>query len=75
MARRPGGARQVRVLQRRLHLVAGIAIVLHVYADPAADSPLALAVRWVLLPALVASGMAMWQWPRVRRRLRRGDPR
>jgi len=72
--RRPGGARQLRTWQRRAHLLAGLAVVIQLYADPAADSPLAVAVRWVLLPALVVSGMAMWQAPRLRR-LARGRSR
>jgi hypothetical protein len=65
--RHPGGARQLRTWQRRAHLLAGLALVVHVYLDPGADSPLDVAVRWVLLPALVASGLAMWQAPRLRR--------
>ncbi len=64
-ARRPGSARQLRTWQRRAHLLAGLAVVAHVYLDPAAGSPLGAAVRWVLLPALVASGLAMWQAPRL----------
>jgi hypothetical protein len=71
--RRPGGARQLRTWQRRAHLLAGLAVVVHVYLDPGADSPLGVAVRWVLLPALVASGVAMWQAPRLRRLARGGS--
>ena len=72
--RQPGGARQQRTWQRRAHLLAGLAVVVQLYADPGADSPLAVAVRWVLVPALVVSGMAMWQAPRLRR-LARGRSR
>jgi hypothetical protein len=72
--RRPGGARQLRTWQRRAHLLAGLAVAAHVYVGAVAESPLGAAVRWVLLPALVASGMAMWQAPRLRR-LARGRSR
>jgi hypothetical protein len=46
--------------------------MVYVYADPAADSPLTLAVRWLLLPLLAVSGAVMWQWPRIRRLVRQG---
>lgn len=65
--RRPGRAATIRTLQRRLHLLAGLALVAFVYATPAADSPLAYGVRWVAVPLLVGSGIAMWQQPRLRR--------
>src|SRR5687768_10707878 len=62
----PGGAKRIRVLQRRLHLITGFAVGVYIYAAPAANSPLTLAVRWLLLPLLAVSGMVMWQWPRIR---------
>jgi hypothetical protein len=68
----PGRAKRTRVRQRRLHLVAGFVVMVYVYADPAADSPLTLAVRWLLLPLLAVSGAVMWQWPRIRRLVRQG---
>ena len=65
-----------RRLQRIAHLVAGAAVALYVYATPSPDSALAEAVRWVLLPALAATGMVMWQWAKIRRRmLDRGSSR
>jgi hypothetical protein len=63
----PGGARRTRLLQRRLHLITGFVVGVYVYSAPAADSPLTLAVRWLLLPLLAVSGLVMWQWPRIRR--------
>jgi hypothetical protein len=59
------------MLQRRLHLISGFVIAVVIYVEPAYDSAVATAVRWLLLPLLVLSGVAMWQWPRVRRLTRR----
>lgn len=64
------GPRQVRRLQRGLHLLTGLAVAMYVYVLPW-SSPMAASIRWAVLPALVASGLAMWQWPRLRRLARR----
>ncbi|MER6000130.1 hypothetical protein ACIHFD_10490 [Nonomuraea sp. NPDC051941] len=63
-------ARQIRTIQRAVHLIAGLAIIAYVYLAPPADSPAHVAIRWVILPVLLASGVAMWQWPRIRRLIR-----
>ena len=68
--RHPTG-RQVRRRQRLAHLLTGVLLVLYVYAAPAMDSGVTLAVRLVVMPVLVISGLLLWQWPRVRSRLRR----
>lgn len=68
---RRGGARRIRTQQRTLHLLTGFVIVVYIYAGPEPDGALAIAVRWLVLPVLVASGVAMWQWPRLRRLARR----
>jgi hypothetical protein len=62
--------RRVRFLQRLVHLVTGFALVAYVYATPEPESPLTVGIR-VLVPVVVVSGVAMWQWPRVRKYLRR----
>jgi len=68
---RPGGGKRTRRLQRRLHLLAGFVVVLYVYAAPELGSAVVAGVRWVALPLVVGSGIAMWQWPRLRRMTRR----
>lgn len=60
---------RTRTLQRALHLLTGAVVMYAVYVPPAADAPLGIAVRFVLLPGLVVSGLAMWKWTRVRRRM------
>jgi len=59
-----------RTLQRLIHLVTGGGIATYIYFTPSPDSLLATGVRWVAFPALVASGVVMWQWARWRRRLK-----
>ena len=65
-----GGGKKTRDRQRLAHLVTGLTLVAYVYAPGGPDPVLQAAVRWVLLPGVVASGVLMWQWPRVRRWVR-----
>lgn len=67
--RRRYGTRQ---LQRLFHLATAAGIVTYVYFTPDPNAPMALGIRWIALPTLVVSGLAMWLWPRVRRRLKAG---
>lgn len=61
---------RTRSLQRLVHLVTGSAIANYVYFTPDPDSLFTTGVRWVAFPALALSGVAMWQWARLRRRLK-----
>ena len=61
-----------RKLQRAAHLVAGGLLLAYVYV-PLGDG-LDDLVRVVVLPLLVATGVAMWQAPRIRRALGRARP-
>lgn len=65
------GPKQTRMLQRRVHLLAGLLVVVYIYLAPGLDSAISVGVRWLVLPALALSGLAMWQWPRLRRLARR----
>lgn len=58
-------ASQQRKVQRGVHLAAGFLLIAYLYGPLAAQ--LQDAVRFVALPALVATGIAMWQAPRIRR--------
>lgn len=66
---RPRG-KQVRTQQRAAHLVTGAIVLVAVYAGPLLGAAFAAVVQWVIFPVLVLSGLAMWQWPRIRRALR-----
>ncbi|MBB2911080.1 hypothetical protein FHS43_002345 [Streptosporangium becharense] len=70
-SRRRVGPKCVRDAQRLAHLVAGFAVVAYVYLTPPPGSPAQFMIRWVLIPALILSGVALWQWPKIRRSLRR----
>lgn len=64
---RPGSAKRARTAQRAVHLLTGLVLVIYVYATPSEGSWPTMLVRWLVLPSLVATGLAMWQWPRLRR--------
>ena len=73
-------AKKTRDVQRAVHLVAGVILLLYVYT-PMGDQPIPeLMVRVMAFPVLAISGLLQWQWPRVRRLLRqqrsqtRGQP-
>jgi hypothetical protein len=67
-------AAQQRRAQRVVHLAAALLLIAYVYAPLEAE--LQDAVRFVSLPALLVTGIAMWQAPRIRRlRMRFGRTR
>lgn len=67
-ARRPRVA--VRQGQRVVHLVTGVLVVAAVYGGALLPAWLIGLVQFVVLPVLVASGVVLWKWPRIRRLLR-----
>jgi hypothetical protein len=58
-------AAQRRKAQRRVHLAAALLLIAYLYAP--FEAQLQDAVRFLALPALVVTGIAMWQAPRIRR--------
>jgi hypothetical protein len=69
--RKLGGARRVRTAQRWVHLTSAALLLAFIYLTPDTDSTLMDLIRWAGVPVLAASGIAMWQWPRIRRVRRR----
>jgi hypothetical protein len=67
---RRGGAKRTRTAQRGVHLLTGLVLAVCVYADSATNELVEGVIRWLVLPILVATGLAMWQWPRLRRLVR-----
>ena len=66
--------KRARDLQRAVHLVAGLLIVAYL-CSPIRDLPgVLVVVQVVIFPVLAASGLALWQWPRLRRLLSRARP-
>jgi hypothetical protein len=61
--------RTVRRAERAAHIVWGVVIAAYVYGMlPAWGEPV---LRWIVIPAAVASGLAMWFAAPIRRLLRR----
>jgi thiosulfate reductase cytochrome b subunit len=58
-------AGQQRKAQRRVHLAAALLLIAYLYAP--LEAQFQDAVRFLALPALVVTGIAMWQAPRIRR--------
>jgi hypothetical protein len=54
-----------------VHLVAGILLIVSVYLPVEPGSVADNAVKFVAVPAAVLTGVVLWQWPAVRRALRR----
>jgi hypothetical protein len=66
--------RRARHWQRIAHLVAGLALLAYVYLGPVRGAGFSAVVQWVVIPAAVGSGLALWKWPRILR-LSRGRSR
>jgi hypothetical protein len=58
-------AAQQRRAQRVVHVAAALVLIAYLYAP--LEAQLQDAVRFVVLPMLVVTGIAMWQAPRIRR--------
>ena len=66
--------KQVRDLQRIVHLVSGLLVGLYIYTPLADVTAFSLLIQLVVVPVLVAAGMAMWQAARLRRLFTRRRP-
>ena len=61
--------RTVRRAERTVHLVWGVVIALYVYGVlPAWGEPV---LRWIVIPGIVGSGLAMWFAAPIRRFVKR----
>lgn len=62
--------KRMRDVQRFVHLAGGLLLVAYIYTPLGDLHAFEALVRFIVVPALVATGMAMWQLPRLRKRLR-----
>jgi hypothetical protein len=69
-SRCPSTRRQVRDLQRLTHLLGAALLLVYIYVAPHLSAGFVAAVQWFVVPVVVASGMALWKWPRLRAMLR-----
>ena len=74
MSTRKLSGKQVRDMQRVVHLVSGLLVGAYIYTPLADVSAFSALVQIVVVPVLVAAGMAMWQMARLRRLLARRRP-
>lgn len=58
-------AAQQRKAQRAVHLVTGLVLIAYLYGP--FDDQLQDVVRFLVVPLLVVTGIAMWQAPRIRK--------
>jgi len=63
--------RQIRDLQRAAHLLTALLLLAYVYAAPLLGTGFTAAVRSLVVLLLVVSGVALWQWHRLRTMLRK----
>lgn len=68
---KPGTARQIL---RWIHLVFSIPIIGYIYSPFQVIPQYAPVVRFIAVPAIVVTGLWMWQGPRLRRLLSHGSP-
>jgi len=65
----PGSNKRLRDIQRITHLVSAAMLVLYLYT-PLGSAPLfTTLMQFLIVPVLVATGMLMWQLPRLRKLL------
>jgi hypothetical protein len=64
-----GSNKQQRDIQRIAHLVGATMLMLYLYT-PLGSTPIFIALmQFLVVPLLVATGMLMWQLPRLRKLL------
>lgn len=64
-------AAATRVLVRAIHVLLGALVAMIVYLPTAWSDPIRLAVGLVVVPAVVLTGIVLWQQGRIRRLLGR----
>ena len=69
-----GSNKQQRDIQRIAHLVGAAVLILYLYT-PLGNAPIFTALmQFLVVPLLVATGMLMWQLPRLRKLLQGKRP-
>ncbi len=60
-----------RQITRWIHIIGSIVIIVYIYTSLGANPAFMTTVRFVTIPLLVLTGLAMWQQPRLMKLLRR----
>ena len=61
--------KQARDLQRWFHLAFAAALGTYIYSPWGADPAFAFMMKAAVFPALALTGVLLWQWTRLRKRL------
>jgi hypothetical protein len=56
-----------RNIQRTIHIIAGSLLAIYIYSPWSSVEAFSFAIKWVALPILILSGIAMWQLVKVRK--------
>jgi hypothetical protein len=70
MALAKSSNKRTRDIQRIIHLTGGLLLVACIYTPLGNHNAFETLVRFVFVPVLIGTGMAMWLLPRLRKRLR-----
>ena len=60
--------KQIRDIQRAVHLLAALLLLLYFYTPLGSATLFTTILQFFVLPLLVITGMLMWQWTRLRKR-------
>lgn len=66
--------KQIRILLRCLHILAGALTATVIYAPPGFLPFLTTLAQWVIIPFLVLTGLYLWQMPRIMQFLKAQKP-
>jgi hypothetical protein len=70
----PGSNKRQRDIQRAVHLVGGVALMLYLYTPLGNASTFTALMQFLVVPLVVVTGMLMWQLPRLRKMLQGKQP-
>ncbi len=63
--------KQFRQIVRFGHIVEGVLIAIYIYSPLSSNPAFDALIKFVILPLIVLSGLALWQQPRVMKVIRR----
>lgn len=67
--------KRARDVQRVAHLIGAVLLGAYFYSPLGDEAAYTAAIQWGVFPGLTVSGTLLWQWPRLRRVLRRDGGR
>lgn len=62
--------KQFRQIVRAGHIIEGVLIALYIYSPLGSNTTYDALIKFVILPLIVISGMALWQQPKIMKFMR-----